>query len=245
MERKGEIAYRFESSVSPGKILYVNLIANYSCINDCLFCARPRGKEEIGKPNIYERGAGASLFLAKSPSVDQIMDSIKAGVRNDDSELAFVGLGEPLIYLPKVIKVIKQAKERYNLRTRIDTNGLAGCMFDNPVGKLEEARLDEIRISLNAINKQEYNKLCRPSFDNAYPSLVNFVKECVNSAIDTRVSFVLGFEHEGIRERTKEEYLEYAQSLGVKPKDIIFRYYMKPIVERSLNKGNRKSNPPQ
>ena len=31
----------------------------------------------------------------------------------------------------------------------------------------------------------------------------------------------------------------------VKPKDIIFRYYMKPIVERSLNKGNRKSNPPQ
>lgn len=226
---KGRIAYRFETPVYPGNILYVNLVDNYRCVNDCLFCSRPRNQEEVGKPNIYERKAGSFLFLPKAPSIDEIMNSIDTEIRENDAELAIIGLGEPLIYLPKVIEVIRQVKSKYNIKTRVDTNGLVKCMHQNPVSQLEQAGLDEIRISLNAVNEQEYNQLCRPKFENAFENLVGFVKECVGSSMDTYVSFVVGFNREGLKRRTKEEYAQFAKSLGVKEENIILRDYVEAV----------------
>lgn len=223
--KKGKIAYRFETPEYPGNILYVNLIAKYSCINDCLFCSRPRTKEDIGKANIYEKKADSFLYLPNSPSIDEIMESIDKEIKKDDEELAIIGLGEPLIYFPKVIEVIKKVKENYKIKTRIDTNGLIKCMFDNPTQKLEKAGLDEIRISLNETNKEDYNKLCRPRFKNAYKKLIEFVKECNNSTIDTYVSFVIDF----IKSKSREEYTNYALSLGRKKENIILRKYVPPI----------------
>jgi len=227
---KGKIAYRFKTPAYPGSILYVNLIARYACVNDCLFCSRPRNETEAGKPNIYEKKAESFLFLPRAPSIDEIMDSIHAEIKEDDSELAIIGLGEPLIYLPTVAGVVKRVKSEYGVKARVDTNGLAKCMYNDPVEKLEEAGLDEIRISLNAINEQEYNQLCRSKFQDAFPSLVSFVRECVASSIDTYVSFVVGFESQGLRERT--EYVNFALSLGVRPEKIIFRDYVKPITNQ-------------
>ena len=66
---KGKIAYRFETPVYPSNILYVNLVDNYRCVNNCLFCSRPKKERDIGKPNIYERKAGSFLFLPKTPSI--------------------------------------------------------------------------------------------------------------------------------------------------------------------------------
>lgn len=226
---KGKIAYRFETPVYPGNIVYVNLIANYSCINDCLFCSRPRSKEDIGKPNIYEKKAESFLHLSKAPSIKEILKSIGLIIKDSDKEIAIIGLGEPLIYLPKVIEIIKKIKKKYNIKIRIDTNGLVKCMYKNPTEKLEKSGLDKIRISLNAINEKEYNKLCRPKFDNAFQNLISFIKECVNSKINTYVSFVIGFEAEGVKKRTKKEFKQFALSLGVKSENIIFRNYVKPI----------------
>ncbi len=226
----GKIAYRFETPAYPGNVLYVNLVANYSCINDCLFCSRPRDKEEFGKPNIYEKKAESSLFLPKSPSIDEIMDSINSEIREDDQELAIIGLGEPLIYLPKVVDVIKRVREKYGVRTRVDTNGLVKSMYENPTEQLVEAGLDEIRISFNAVTEEEYNQLCRPKVKNAFPNLVDFVRECASSEIDTSVSFVVGFHQEGMRRRTNQEYVDFALSLGVKEENIILRKYVPPIL---------------
>ncbi|MBU2561812.1 MAG: radical SAM protein [Nanoarchaeota archaeon] len=226
---KGKIVYRFETPVYPANILYVNLIASYSCVNDCLFCSRPRDEKQIGKPNIYERKAGSFLFLPQNPSIDKVMGSIESEIRQDDSELAIIGLGEPLIYLPKVVEVIRRVKERYGIRTRVDTNGLVKCMYDDPADRLREAGLDEIRISLNAINEPEYEMLCQPKLTNAFPNLIGFVRECVDSGIDTYVSFVVGFERERIRKRTKEEYARFAESLGIRPDHIILRVYVEPL----------------
>lgn len=226
---KGKIAYRFETPVYPGNILYVNLVGNYRCVNDCLFCSRPRNKEEIGKPNIYEKKAGSFLFLPKAPSIDEIMDSIHAEIKEDDAELAIIGLGEPLIYLPKVVEVIRQVKNKYNIKTRIDTNGLVKCMYQNPVGQLEQAGLDEIRISLNAINEPEYNQLCQPQFKEAFCQLVSFVKECLNSSIETKVSFVTDFKSQEVSTRNLEEYIAFAAFLGIDKKNVILRKYVPSI----------------
>lgn len=218
------LTYRFETPVYPGNILYVNLIAKYSCTNDCLFCSRPR-KKDIGKQNIYEKKAGSFLYLPESPSVEEIIKSIDSEIKEDDKEIAIIGLGEPLLYLPKVVEIIKKVKEKYSIKTRVDTNGLVKCMYDNPTKKLESAGLDKIRISLNAVNEKEYNQLCRPRFSDAFTKLIDFIRECNNSTIDTYVSFVVGFDGK----RTEQEYKEFALFLGIKPNNIIFRKYVEAI----------------
>ncbi|MBU0666614.1 MAG: radical SAM protein, partial [Nanoarchaeota archaeon] len=153
-------------------------------------------------------------------------------IQKKDTEIAFIGLGEPLMYLPKVIKIIKKIKEKYDIKTRVDTNGLVKCMYKDPVKKLVDAGLDEIRISLNAITKKEYDILCRPRFENAFENLISFVKECANSKIYTYVSFVTGFEHEKVKKRTEEEYSKFAESLGIKKENMILRKYVKGIFKK-------------
>lgn len=223
---KGKIAYRFETPVYPGDIVYVNLIARYSCTNNCLFCERPRKEEDFGKANIYKKKVNSSLFLPNSPELEEIMWSIKSEIKEKDRELAIIGLGEPLIYLPKVVEVIKRMKEDYRIKTRVDTNGLVKYRYSNPVNQLRGAGLDEIRISLNAINEEEYQQLCRPRFKNAFPKLICFIKECLTSGIDTYTSFVVDFEHPRIKTRTKEEYLAFAKSLGIGKEKVILREYV-------------------
>lgn len=225
------IAYRFETPAYPGKILYVNIIPGYSCINDCLFCSRPRNESEVGKPNIYETKAGVSLFLSRSPTMDEIMESIAAKIKPDDKEVAIIGLGEPLLYLPKVVEVIRKVKLRYAVKTRIDTNGLVKCLYNNAAIQLADAGLDEIRISVNAVNESEYNALCRPKVRNAFQNLTKFVQECISAGIDTYSSFVMGFAHEGIVMRNSEEYAQFAASLGIKRENVILRQYVRPLIE--------------
>lgn len=219
------LTYRFETPIYPGNILYVNLIENYSCTNDCLFCSRPRKKEDIGKHNIYEKKAGSFLYLPKSPSVEEVISSIGSEIKEDDKEIAIIGLGEPLIYFQKVIEIIRKVKEKYNIKLRVDTNGLVKCLYDNAAEKLEKARLDEIRISLNAINQEEYDLLCRPRLKNAFPKLIEFIKECNKSKIQTYISFIVGFD----KKRTEQEYKDFALSLGITHKNLILRKYIIPI----------------
>ncbi|MBU1199478.1 MAG: radical SAM protein [Nanoarchaeota archaeon] len=231
-EIKGKIVYRFETPIYPANILYVNLIASYACINDCLFCSRPRGKNEIGKPNIYEKKTRSFLYLPKPPSADEIMKEINNEIKEDDQELAIIGLGEPLQYLPTVVEVVRRAKEKYpEIKVRIDTNGLVKCMYEMPAQKLELAGLDEIRISVNAINKKEYDVICRPQFKNAFENLTDFVGDCVNSKIETYVSFVIGFKCGEVKPRISQEYIEFTKSLGIDKDHVILRNYVEPLEE--------------
>jgi GTP 3',8-cyclase len=234
MKNEGKISYRFKTPIIPGKILYVNLIGGYSCTNNCIFCGRPRRKEDIGKINIYEEKANTSLYLKRSPSVEKVISEIDKNVKEDDEEVAIVGLGEPLIYFDKVIRIIKSIKERHNLWIRIDTNGLVRCHVKNAARMLKTAGLDEIRISVNAISSREYNKLCAPAYRNAFSNIIRFVKECMKEGIDTKVSFVTNFKNNGIKTLSKEEYAKFAYSFGIKKEDIIFREYI------PVNDGDQK-----
>lgn len=226
---KGKIAYRFETPAYPGNTLYVNIVPKYTCNNDCRFCTRPRTKKDIGKPNIYEKKSQSFLYLPREPSVQEIMKSIEREIKNSDNEIAIIGLGEPLIYLDKVIELIEQIKKKYKVRVRIDTNGLVKCIFDNPTQRLEKAGLDEIRISVNAINEQDYNALCRPKYSNAFSKLLEFVRECNNSRIETYISFVVGYKDDKIKSRTEKEYIDFGVCLGIKSDNIILRKYVKPV----------------
>ena len=217
------ITYRFTTPRYPGNILYVNIIANYACTNDCLFCSRPRTKSELGKENIYEKKAGTSLYLPRSPSIDEVMGAIDEEIEKEDTEIAFVGLGEPFIYFSKLVKIISSINKQYRIKTRIDTNGIV--KDNNAAEQLARAGLDEIRISLNAINEQEYNMLCRPKVKGAFGKLVGFVRQSIETDIETKVSFVVGFD-DG---RSQQEYIEFAESLGIPKDDVILRGYVAQV----------------
>ncbi|MBT4541271.1 radical SAM protein [Candidatus Woesearchaeota archaeon] len=227
---KQPLTYRFETPVYPGNILYVNVIERYSCTNNCRFCSRPRDGM-LGDDNIYEKKAGGYLYLPKTPTLDEVMKSIDANIKEDDKEIAIIGLGEPLFKMGLILPLIKNIKEKYDIRTRVDTNGALNCIGKDLAKGLEYVGLDEIRISLNAINEKEYNALCRPDFLDTYLYLLDFIQDCNVSSIDTFVSFVVDFvdEKTGIRTKTKEEYIEFAKSLDIEEDNVIIRKFIPPI----------------
>ncbi|MFA6888498.1 MAG: radical SAM protein [Candidatus Woesearchaeota archaeon] len=219
------IAYKFTTPIRPENTTYVNLIPNYSCVNNCLFCSRPRTPERYGK-SVYEQKAGTSLYLQKVPTIEEIMQEFLSIYKSTDKEVAIVGVGEPLIYFSTVVEVLKKIQQQYNLRTRIDTNGLVLCWEPDAIRKLTEAGLNEIRISVNAITETEYVHLCQPRVFNAFTQLCTFVNQCSKSPIKTNTSFVINFNAQNISKRTPEEYISFAQSLGIRRENVILRNYV-------------------
>lgn len=56
------------------------------------------------------------------------------------------------------------------------------------VQELREAGLDRISVSLNAHNKETYNRVCKPEFENAYENVIRFIlkaKEQLETEITT------------------------------------------------------------
>ncbi|MCP4177967.1 MAG: radical SAM protein [bacterium] len=215
----GSITYRAGRS----GVLYVNVIEKYDCQNKCIFCGRPHDRKEAHFDNIYEHGF--SLYNSKSPSTEDVVDSIEKNIHSDDKYISFVGLGEPLLYLPKIIKITKTIKEEFNIKVNVNTNGLIGAVYPNAVKELEIAGLDRISISLNASDKDEYNKLCKPNVQNAYQHLLQFIEMCRKSKIETIISFILEYESETAKTQAKESYLKFAEQLGFTEDDIHWRYY--------------------
>lgn len=253
---EGSVVYSFSAPYVPNenilrKILryfsetmYVNVVPEYSCVNSCRFCSRIDAINR--EPNIYEQKAGVNLYLPKAPSVEEVVNEIelkrKRGILRKTREIAFVGLGEPLLQFELVRDSLRGIRERgYRGKIRIDTNGLVnlwygsfpfGCLElieRNPAGELREAGLNEIRISVNATSEEEYQQLCRPPYETAFENLCGFLHDCISEGIETKASFVTGFEDKEIKSRSPEEYREFAASLGINPKNVIIREYIKPI----------------
>jgi GTP 3',8-cyclase len=215
----GSITYR---AGRPG-VLYVNVIEKYDCQNKCIFCGRPHDRKETHADSFYEHGF--SLYNSKSPNTEEVIESIRKNIKPDDKYLSFVGLGEPLLYLPKIIEIIKLSKEKFSAKININTNGLIGSVFPNVVKELELAGLDRISISLNASSESEYNKLCKSNVKKAYQHLLSFIKDCKKSKIETVISFILEYESAEAKTQAKESYFKFAEQLGFTEDDIHWRYY--------------------
>ena len=215
------IIYRYESGQDT---IYLNIIGRFACLNSCVFCGKPTSLD--GDLNYPEEVYGKGLYLHESPNIETVFNNLDKEIKPSDRVLAFVGLGEPLLYFPKVLKIIRRVKKKYSLITKVDTCGLAEPFFPNAVKRLEEAGLDTVFISLNAVNSEDYNTICRPKIDDAFTYLLRFIKDSNSSKIKTYVSFILNYEKNGIKTKSKEEYLDFALSLGIKEEQIKWREYM-------------------
>ena len=183
-----------------GENLYLNITDR--CSNDCYFCFR-KYKTGIGKFN---------LKLTAEPSTADVIKQITSLLpKKQWKEIVFCGFGEPLTKLDTVLEVAKQLKITSTLPIRINTNGQAYLINKerNVIDELKEAGVDGLSVSLNAHNKETYYAVCKPNFENAFDSVLDFI--CgVNAHITTEITTV------AIPEVNISEMETLARKLGVK-----------------------------
>lgn len=153
-----------------GNSIYLNITNR--CSNNCYFCIR-HFKDGVG---------GFKLKLDKEPSFNEVISELQNVINMKNwSEIVFCGFGEPMERLDCVLETCKWIRRYYGkvASVRIDTNG-QGFLLNKGrevVKELKEAGVSKISVSLNAHDKETYKQVCRPIFDNAFESILQFIEK--------------------------------------------------------------------
>ncbi len=211
----GKIVY---SHPARGKSVYVNLTPRYACTNKCVFCDKLA----------LEQLVDANLSLERAPKASEVLRELREMITRKTPWIVFCGIGEPTLYLNSLLEITRTVKKDFpRVRVRVDTNGHAKLMPQNKkrdvVGELKQAGVDAVSVSLNALTPADYKRVCRPQFKNAFAGVQEFVRECVNKGLKTRVSFVKGVR--GLK-MGRNEAVALARKLGVEKKNVLFREYI-------------------
>jgi cyclic pyranopterin phosphate synthase len=184
-----------------GNSLYLNI--TNMCSNSCYFCFR-KFKTGIKEFN---------LKLEKEPTTEEVIEELQKVVsRNNWSEVVFCGFGEPLERLDLVLEVSRWLKKHCWKTVRIDTNG-QGYLLNkgrDVVRELKEAGVDKVSISLNAHNKETYNQICNPVFEDAFETVLEFIKRAKEEGMEIEATAVT------IPEVEITKVKELAERMGVK-----------------------------
>jgi TatD DNase family protein len=182
--------------------LYLNI--TNKCSNCCFFCLK-----------CYKRGVGGfTLKLTEEPSIAQITGELSEAlnIRSWD-EVIFCGFGEPTERLDILLEVARWIKQHYGrpLKIRVNTNG-HGYVRNrgrDVAAELKAAGIDKLSVSLNAGDRETYMEICRPTFADAYETVIDFIR---------KAKLVLQVEATAVRmpevDITKAEAV--ADGLGVK-----------------------------
>ena len=184
-----------------GDSIYLNITNR--CSNSCYFCLR-KFKTGIKEFN---------LKLEKEPTREEVIKELQKVIRrNNWSEVVFCGFGEPLERLDLVLELSRWFKKHCLKTIRVDTNG-HGYLLNkgkDVVRELKEAGVNKISISLNAHNKETYNQICNPVFENAFENVLKFIKSAKEEGMETEVTAVT------IPEVEITKVKELAERMGVK-----------------------------
>lgn len=182
------------------KGIYVNMTNRCPCA--CTFCLRQN------KDYVFDSD---SLWLDREPTVQEVCDSIDTWDLTKYDEIIFCGYGEPTERLYDILEVAKYIKSKSNIRIRINTNGLADLIWNKSTAPDLKGIIDEVSISLNATNKEDYLEVVKPKFGiESYDAMLKFTKECtqyVSSVMMTVVDTVTSKEDQ-------EKCREICESVG-------------------------------
>jgi radical SAM enzyme (TIGR04100 family) len=171
--------------------IYVNVTNRCPCAYT--FCLRQNGDSVYGSE---------SLWLERERTVKEVCDSIDTWDLHKYNEVVFCGFGEPTERLDDLLEVAKYIKSKSDIKIRINTNGLADLIWNEPTAPKLQGLIDTVSISLNATNKEEYLKIVRPKFGiESYEAMLKFTKECtkyVPSVVMTVVDIVVSKEEQEI-----------------------------------------------
>ena len=148
------------------KQVYANITNRCDC--SCEFCIRTH-KDSVGEAN--------NLWFEKEPTLEDIKKAMDAFDFTGYEELVFCGYGEPTCALGNLLASAAYAKEKYGIKIRLNTNGLANLYHGrNVIPELAEV-VDSMSISMNAPDEESYNKVTRPKFASAYQAMLDFAED--------------------------------------------------------------------
>ena len=154
-----------------GDNLYLNLTNKCPCA--CTFCIRNHADGAYGSD---------PLWLEHEPDMDEIMADLRKRDLRKYREVVFCGYGEPTERLDVLLETAAYLRSREHCpRLRLNTNGLGDLIHGRSIAKELCYALDCISISLNAPTEEEYMKVTRPKFANAFEGLQKFTKDCVKA----------------------------------------------------------------
>lgn len=92
--------------------------------------------------------------------------------------VVFCGFGEPTERIDVLLQVADFVKKEYKKPVRINTNGLGNLVNGRDICPELEGKIDEVSISLNTPNADDYFKLVRPKFgEGSFQAMLDFAKE--------------------------------------------------------------------
>lgn len=198
LPEEGQIAYRIRDS------LYLNITNR--CTNSCSFCVRFQSD--------YVKGHYLRLTL--EPSVEDIKSAI--GEPSAYKEVVFCGYGEPLLRLDAVKEISRWVKERGG-RVRINTNGHGNRIHGRNILPELQGIVDSISVSLDAPDAGTYERLCKPSFGDAFNSVVEFIGEAKKHIPDVQITIVKTDEVDA--EKCKKIAEDLSVSLRIRELDAV------------------------
>jgi len=184
-----------------GNSIYLNI--TNKCPNRCYFCFRrfKNGVKEF------------KLKLEKVPTTEAVIEELQKVLnKNNWDEIVFCGFGEPLERLDVVLEVTRWVKKHSRKPVRVDTNG-QGYLLNkgrDVMRELKDAGVGKVSVSLNAHNKETYNEISKPTFENAYENVLEFIKRAKEAGLETEATAVTVSEIEVSRVK------EVAEKMGVK-----------------------------
>jgi len=179
--------------------LYINL--TNKCTSNCEFCVRNQ-KDGIGED---------VLWLRKEPSVDDIMAQMEHFDVPSYKQIVFCGYGEPTLRLDTLLESAKIIKEKYNIPTRINTNGQANLYYKKDITPQFEGLIDKVSISLNHSDADEYDKICHSIYGTkAFDGLLDFAQRCKE-----HVPYVVLTIVDILPEKVQNECKVIAENIGV------------------------------
>ncbi|MEM3874031.1 MAG: TatD family nuclease-associated radical SAM protein [Candidatus Bathyarchaeia archaeon] len=195
-----------------GENLYLNITNR--CSNNCYFCLK----------NFREGVGGFNLKLEREPAVNEIVAELEDVINwRNWREIVFCGFGEPLMRLDCVLEVSRWIRKHYGkiVTLRVDTNGQALLLNEGRkvIEELKMAGIDKVSVSLNAHDKDTYNQVCKPIFENAFESVIEFVKKA-KELLEVEITAVR------IPEVKTQKVEEIARQIGVKFR---VREYIQPF----------------
>ena len=168
-----DILYTYKNQV------YANITNKCDC--SCQFCVRTH-KDSVGEAE--------NLWFQSEPTLEEIKKTMDEFDFKGYDELVFCGYGEPTCALENLLASAAYAKEKYGMKIRLNTNGLANLYHKrNVVPELAKV-IDSVSISLNAPTAEKYQEVTRPQFENAFPALLEFASLAEEAFAHTQLSIV-------------------------------------------------------
>ena len=188
-----DILYTYKNQV------YANITNLCDC--RCEFCIRS-----------HENGVGdaETLWHKVDPTLEEIIAAMDAFDFNGYNELVYCGYGEPTCALENLVKSAEYAKEKYGVTVRVNTNGLGNLYHGKDIVPTLAKVTDAVSISLNAPTEEEYTRVTRPKFENAFEAMLDFAAECEKMIPQVKMTVVDVLSEEDIKASR-----ELAESIGV------------------------------